>query len=258
MGVRRFAVHCCASRPPVPWPAVGPYWHTRRIVPDHAVLPTFAHEAWDMVERAPDQARRGAPDAADEEIAAALAMLRRGAPDGMQRLVPLVYAELRRVAHRQLSAESTGHTLSTTALVHEAYLRLAEQTRTQWASRAQFFGLAAQAMRRVLVDYARRRQAARRGGPGTRPLALDDAEAGPDVDALVAVARGDELLALDEALEQLGTVDARAARVVECRFFGGLTESETAETLGVSTRTVASDWLMAKAWLYRALRPEDP
>lgn len=211
-----------------------------------------------MVERAADQARTGAREADEEEIASALAMLRRGAPDAMQRLVPLVYSELRRVAHRQLAAESAGHTLSTTALVHEAYLRLAEQSRTQWASRAQFFGLAAQAMRRVLVDYARRRQAARRGGPGARPLSLDDAEAGPDADALVAAARGDELLALDEALERLAAMDVRAARVVECRFFGGLTESETAEALGVSTRTVASDWLMARGWLYQALRREDP
>jgi RNA polymerase sigma factor (TIGR02999 family) len=174
----------------------------------------------------------------------------------MQRLIPLVYAELRRVAHRQLTAESDGHTLSTTALVHEAYLRLAEQTRTEWASRAQFFGLAAQAMRRVLVDYARRRQADRRGGRDWRPVSLEDAEAGPNADALAAAARGDELLALDEALERLAAVDARGARVVECRFFGGLTEAETAEALGVSTRTVASDWLMAKGWLFRALRAE--
>jgi RNA polymerase sigma factor (TIGR02999 family) len=197
-----------------------------------------------------------APDAADDEIAAALALLRRGAPEGMERLVPLVYAELRRVAHRQLAAEPAGHTLSTTALVHEAYLRLAEQTRAEWASRAQFFGLAARAMRRVLVDYARRHQAARRGGARRRPVSLEDAEVEGDADALMVAARGDELLALDEALERLAAVDARAARVVECRFFGGLTEVETAEALGVSPRTAAGDWLMAKGWLYRALRAE--
>ncbi len=205
-----------------------------------------------MAERAP-----AAPDeAAEQEIASALAILRRGAPDGMERLIPLVYAELRRMAHHQLAAEPGGHTLSTTALVHEAYLRLADQGPTAWANRAQFFALAARAMRRVLVDYARRRHAARRGGPGQRPISLEDAEAGTDADALSLAARGEELLALDEALEQLAAVDPRAARVVECRFFGGLTEAETAETLGVSTRSVAGDWLMARGWLYRALAPE--
>jgi RNA polymerase sigma factor (TIGR02999 family) len=201
-----------------------------------------------------EQADAAAHEAAERETAAALAMLRRGAPDGLEPLIPLVYAELRRVAHRQLAVEPDGHTLSTTALVHEAYLRLADQTRVEWTSRAQFFGLAARAMRRVLVDYARRHQAARRGGPQQRPVALDDAEA--DADALTVAARGDELIALDEALERLSTLDARLARVVECRFFGGLTEVETAEALGVSQRTVASDWLMAKGWLYQALLPE--
>lgn len=202
------------------------------------------------------QPRADARETTDEEIAAALDMLRRGAPDGMERLVPLVYAELRRVAHRQLAAEPTGHTLSTTALVHEAYLRLAEQSRVEWANRAQFFALAARAMRRVLVDYARQHQAARRGGAGRRPVSLEDAEADGNVDALAAATRSDELLALDEALERLALVDARAAAVVECRFFGGLTEPETAEALGVSPRTVAGDWLMAKGWLYRALHAE--
>jgi RNA polymerase sigma factor (TIGR02999 family) len=112
-------------------------------------------------------------------------------------------------------------------------------------------------MRRVLVDYARRHQAVRRGGPRQRPVSLEDAEALGDGDALAVATRSDELLALDEALERLASVDARLARVVECRFFGGLTEAETAEVLGVSQRTVAGDWLMAKGWLYRALRPEE-
>lgn len=198
-------------------------------------------------------ARGAGREATDEEIAAALAMLRRGAPEGMDQLIPLVYAELRRVAHRQLSDESAGHTLSTTALVHEAYLRLADQTSVEWTNRAQFFALAARAMRRVLVDYARRHRAARRGGPRRRPVSLEDAE-GADGDALAVATRGDELLALDDALERLAAVDTRAARVVECRFFGGLTEDETAEALGVSRRTVAGDWLMARGWLYRALQ----
>jgi RNA polymerase sigma factor (TIGR02999 family) len=187
-----------------------------------------------------------APHTEDEEIAAALAMLRRGAPDGMEQLIPLVYAELRRVAHRQLAGEADGHTLSTTGLVHETYLRLAAQ-RPEWSNRAQFFALAARTMRRILIDYARRHRAARRGGPSARQVPLD---------ALAAAERGDELLALDEALDRLAALDARAARVVECRFFGGLTEGETADALGVSVRTVAGDWLMARGWLHQALREE--
>ncbi len=202
-----------------------------------------------------EQEHINAEEAAEREMEAGLAMLRRGVPEGMSQLIPLLYTELRRVAHRQLAAESPGHTLSTTALVHEAYLRLADQTHTDWQNRSQFFGLAARAMRRVLVDYARRRAASRRGGLQHRPVSLDDAEAN-DADALAVAARGDELLALDEALDGLAAVDERAARVVECRFFGGLTETETAEVLGISQRTVAGDWLMAKGWLYRALHPE--
>lgn len=198
-------------------------------------------------------ARGAAHETPDEEIDAALAMLRRGTSEGIERLIPLVYEELRSVAHRQLAAEPTGHTLSTTALVHEAYLRLAGQNRVEWTNRAQFFALAALVMRRVLVDYARRHRAARRGGTHQRRVSLEEADAGGDTGALTAATRGDELLALDEALEQLAVVDARAARVVECRFFGGLTEAETAEALSLSRRTVAGDWLMAKGWLYRAL-----
>ena len=202
-----------------------------------------------------DSTHEAASDAADEEIAAALVLLRRGAPEGMDRLIPLVYTELRRMAHRQLSAEPVGHTLSTTALVHEAYLRLADQTRAELANRAHFFALASRAMRRVLVDYARRHGADRRGGAQQRRVSLEHAESVGD-DALMMAARRDELLALDEALERLSAVDERLARVVECRFFGGLTEGETAEALGVSRRTVASDWVMAKGWLYRALRAD--
>lgn len=205
----------------------------------------------------PDKESALPPAEAEQEVDAALAVLRRGAPDGLERLIPLVYVELRRVAHRQLAAEEPGHTLSTTAVVHEAYLRLAEQTHVDWTNRAQFFGLAARAMRRVLVDYARRHQAARRGGGSERPISLDDAEANGDAGALAVSGRSDELLALDEALERLAMVDERLGRVVECRFFGGLTEVETAAVLGVSQRTIANDWLMAKGWLYRQLRPEE-
>ena len=186
-------------------------------------------------------------DAQDDaqEIEAALAVLRRGAPEAMDRLLPLVYADLRRMAHRQLAAEPSGHTLSTTALVHEAYLRLVDR-HARWEDRAQFFGVAAQAMRHILVDYARARHTAKRGG-GVRPVSLDEA-------ALVTSDRAAELVTFDEALARLALVDERLCRVVECRFFAGLSESETAEALGVSQRTVSRDWTTARGWLYRELR----
>ncbi|HET7603132.1 MAG TPA: ECF-type sigma factor [Gemmatimonadales bacterium] len=199
--------------------------------------------------------REAAREAADEETAQAITELRRGAPESLQQLIPQVYAELRRIAHRQLAAESPGHTLSTTAVVHEAYLRLSEQTRVDWSNRAQFFGLAARVMRRVLVDYARRHRATRRGGARRQGIPLEQADGEAGGDALSVDLRSDELLALDEALERLAAVDPRLSRVVEYRYFGGLTEAETAEVLGVSKRTVSNDWLMAKGWLYRELGP---
>jgi RNA polymerase sigma factor (TIGR02999 family) len=190
-------------------------------------------------------------------ITDALAALRGGDPDAMDRLVPLVYEELALIAHRQLRLEVTGHTLSTTALVHEAYLRLVDQTRAQWADRAQFFGVAAHSMRRVLVDHARRHRAARRGGVNRRDVSLEALEAS-DAANLAAGDRADILVAMDEALERLAALDARQARVVECRFFGGLTEAETAEALGVTARTVARDWVKARGWLYQELGRDDP
>jgi len=189
-------------------------------------------------------------------ITDALAALRGGDPDAMDRLVPLVYEELARIAHRQLRLEVPGHTLSTTALVHEAYLRLVDQTRAQWADRAQFFGVAAHSMRRVLVDHARRHRAARRGGVHRRDVPLEALEAS-DAANLAAGDRADILVAMDEALDRLAALDARQARVVECRFFGGLTESETAEALGVTARTVARDWVKARGWLYQELHRDE-
>jgi RNA polymerase sigma factor (TIGR02999 family) len=185
-----------------------------------------------------------------QEITDALAVLRRGAPEALDQLLPAVYSELRRIAHRQLAAEPAGHTLSTTALVHEAYLRFAREDRLEWSNRPQFFAIAARTMRRVLVDYARRHWAQRRGGAGQQRVPLEEAD---DAGALAVASRADDLIALDEALERLAAVDERLARVVECRFFGGLTEAETAEALGISQRTVARDWLMARGWLYREL-----
>jgi RNA polymerase sigma factor (TIGR02999 family) len=191
-----------------------------------------------------------APRDEELEVAAALAALRRGAPDAMERLVPLVYGELRRIAHRQLAAERGGHTLSTTAVVHEVYLRLADQREAAWGDRVHFFALASRVMRRVLTDYARRHRAERRGGPGRQSVALEDADA---AGVLVAAERATEMLALDEALERLLLVDERLARVVECRVYGGLTTQETAEALGTSPRTVEREWALAKGWLYREL-----
>lgn len=190
-----------------------------------------------------------------EEITEAIASLRRGAPDAVDAMLPRVYDELRRIAHRQLGSERSGHTLSTTAVVHEAYLRLAGQHDAQWVNRAQFFAVAARTMRRVLIDYARRHHAARRGGAQRASIPLDDLElaAAPE---LAVAERADWLLALDEALARLAMMDERLARVVECRFFAGLTEDETAEALSISQRTVARDWRMARGWLYQELRDD--
>lgn len=182
----------------------------------------------------------------EPDITALLLAWRAGDDDVFNRLFPLVYQELRLIAHRQLGGERAEHTLGTTALVHEAYLKLVDQTRTQWADRAHFFAVASRAMRRILVDYARQHHALKRGGERRR-VSLDDA-------TLVADERADALLALDEALERLAEIDQRLSRVVECRFFGGLTEEETAEVLAVTPRTVRRDWVKAKGWLSRALR----
>ena len=174
-----------------------------------------------------------------------LIQLRDGSPEAMERLFSTVYKELRRIAHRQLQLERTGHTLGTTGLVHETYLRLVDQTRVEWRDRAQFFGAAAWAMRRRLVDYARRNRAARRGGGSVRLTLNDD---------VPAAERSEMLLALDESLDRLTALDRRLGQVVECRYFGGLTEQETAEVLGVTRRTVQRDWAKARGWLYLEMK----
>ena len=180
-------------------------------------------------------------DAAD--ITGLLLAWRAGEPTADERLFPLVYEELRRIAHGQLSRERAGHTLDTTALVHEAYFKLVDQTRAVWTDRGHFFAIAAQAMRRILVDYARQY----RRGVTSRQVSLSDG-------MLVGEERADALLAVDDALVALAAVDERLSRVVECRFFAGLTEEETAEALGVTSRTVRRDWTKAKGWLYRRLQ----
>jgi RNA polymerase sigma factor (TIGR02999 family) len=171
-----------------------------------------------------------------------------GDRDAPAKLMPLVYDELRRLARDHLRRERPGHTLQPTALVNEVYLRLVDQRRVSWQTRAQFFGLAAQLMRHVLVDHARSRAAAKRGGPAHK-LSLDEACMAPEEVAA-------ELVALDEALVRLAAVDERKSRVVEMRFFGGLSVEETAEALGVSDKTVMRDWRIAKVWLHRELGGE--
>lgn len=170
-----------------------------------------------------------------------------GDADALDRLFPLVYDELRRVAHGQMYAERSGHTLDTTALVHEAYMKLIKHPpRVEWQSRIHFFAVAARAMRQILVNHARSRGRAKRGGDTTL-ISLDEAVAMPE-------ARPEELIALDEALKRLEALDARQSRVVELRYFGGLTIEETAQVLRVSVVTVKRDWTTARAWLYREVR----
>ena len=160
-------------------------------------------------------------------------------------LMPLVYEELRRLAHRYMGRERTGHTLQTSALVNEAYLRLIDQSRVKWQNRAHFFGIAARMMRRILVDYARSRGYAKRGGDA-RQVSLDEA-------AVVSEERATEVVALDDALKCLAEIDVRKSQIVELRFFGGLSIEETAEVLAVSPGTVMRDWTLAKAWLRREI-----
>jgi RNA polymerase sigma-70 factor (ECF subfamily) len=165
----------------------------------------------------------------------------------MEEILPLVYDELRRMAARRLRDERTTHTLSATALVHEAWIELTKLNRIEWQNRSHYLAAAAQAMRRILIDYAVARRRQKRGG-GQTPIHLDD-----DVFA-VAEARGDELLALDEALVRLAAVNDRQARIVEYRFFGGMSVEETAELLHVSPATVKREWSTARAWLNRELQ----
>ena len=178
------------------------------------------------------------------EVTRLLQAMRNGEPDVAARLIPRVYDELRRLAASYLRRERRDHTLQATALVHEAYLRLVEQ-HTPWQSRAHFFGVAAQLMRRILVDYARARQANKRGGENVR-VPLDEA-------LLLSHADSQNLLDLDLALSRLSDVDVRLENVFTLRFFGGLSVNETAEVLKVGARTINRDWRMAQAWLRREL-----
>jgi RNA polymerase sigma factor (TIGR02999 family) len=168
-----------------------------------------------------------------------------GDQEALDKLAPLVYDELHRLARRYMSHERPGHTLQTTALVNEAYVRIVDWKNVRWQNRAHFFGVAAQMMRRILVDFARSRMYEKRGGKAWR-VSLSEA-------ATVSAERGADLIALDDALQSLAKLDPRKSRIVELRFFGGLSVEETAEVLKISTRTVMRDWGMAQAWLYREL-----
>jgi RNA polymerase sigma factor (TIGR02999 family) len=171
--------------------------------------------------------------------------LRSGGREALDRLLPVVYQELRAIAHRQLTRRGRDGTLVTTALVHEAYLKLVDQSSAQWRDRAHFFALASVAMRHVLIDRAKARRSRKRGGDRAQVTLSDD--------AIAAGAQADFLLEIDDALDRLAEMSPRLARVVECRFYGGLSEEEIAEALGVTVRTVERDWAKARLLLRRAL-----
>jgi RNA polymerase sigma-70 factor, ECF subfamily len=172
--------------------------------------------------------------------------LRRGDRSALEKLTPLIYDELRRIAHRYVQRERNGQTLQTTALVNEAYIRLAGQEQHSWQDRAHFLAVTARVMRHILIDHARRRRAARHGGE-VQTVPLEEA-------ALMPMQRAAELMALDEALGELKRLDPRKSEVVELRYFGGLSLEETAEILGISVMTVRRDWRAAKAWLFRRMK----
>lgn len=172
-----------------------------------------------------------------------------GDQTALEKLLPIVEKELHRIASRYMRKEHPGHTLQTTALVNEAYFRLIDQKNMRWQNRAHFFGIAAQFMRRILLNYARDRHRDKRGGKAVQ-VSLSEV-------AVVSIEKSDELIALDESLKRLAVIDERKCRVVELRYFGGLSVEETAEVLGVSPLTVARDWKMAKAWLAREIRHAD-
>jgi RNA polymerase sigma factor (TIGR02999 family) len=187
-----------------------------------------------------------APSVSQQRVTELLVQWSHGDDAALAELTPLVYEELRRVAHRHLSGQRPDHTLQTTALVNEVYLRLADQTNPRWQNRAHFFAVAARAMRQILVSYARSQQSQKRGG-GALKVDLEEA-------ALVSPQESKEIVDLHEALEQLSALDSRKAQVVELKYFGGLNYDEMAEVLKISSITVRRDWRFAKAWLYTQLQ----
>jgi RNA polymerase sigma factor (TIGR02999 family) len=185
----------------------------------------------------------------NENVTELLEDWHKGDSAALDKLTPLVYDELRRMAHRYMQQERGGHTLQTTALVNEAYLRLVDQHEVEWQSRTHFFAVTAVVMRHVLIDHARRRQFAKRGG-GVEHVSLSEG-------TTMAAERAKELLALDEALDELKRMDPRKSQVVEMRYFAGLSLEETAEVLNISLMTVRRDWRAAKAWLFKAVTSDE-
>ena len=186
---------------------------------------------------------------ASHDITGLLLQWSSGDADALDRLMPVIYEECRRIAAQQIRREGRDHTLDPTAVVHELYLRLIDQRRATWENRAHFFAIAAQLMRRILVDYARQKGAQKRGG-GALLVSLDAAGDTPDA------ARAEDVVAIDDALERLAAIDADQVRIIELRFFAGLTVEDTARVVGRSPRTVKREWQLAKAWLYRELRAQ--
>jgi RNA polymerase sigma-70 factor, ECF subfamily len=180
------------------------------------------------------------------DVTLLLAQLRQGNPEAANQLIPLIYAELRRMAGAYMKNERPGHTLQATALVHEAYMRLVGEQQTPWQNRAHFFAIAANTMRRVLLDHARVRHAGKRGGTRARKVEID-------ANLLISEDKLEDIIALDEALERLARIDPRQSRLVELRFFGGLDLEETAEVMGLSATTIKREWRSARAWLYQDL-----
>lgn len=186
-----------------------------------------------------------------EDVTLLLGRVTNGDEDAASKLIPVVYEELRRLAGGYMRRERSDNTLQPTALVHEAYLRLVEQRSVDWQGRAHFFAIAAQMMRRILIDHARHRLREKRGS-GDKPISLDEAEA-----TVIAPEQSLELVKLDQSLERLAKIDRRQGKIVELRFFGGLTVDETAQMLGISPKTVKRDWTFAKAWLHGDLKRSD-
>ena len=185
------------------------------------------------------------PRASGEEVTGMLQAWSDGDQAALERLMPLVYAELHRLAKRYMAGEHAGHTLQTSALVNEAYLRLVDSPGVHWQNRTHFFAVSSQIMRRILVDFARTRRSLKRG--------RDPVQVSLDEGVAISADRCADLLALDEALERLAVLNARQSQLVELRYFGGMTEQEASEVLKVSSRTVRHDWSLARAWLYREL-----
>lgn len=186
------------------------------------------------------------PSSSSGAISRLLESVRKGDADAAYTLMPLLYNELHRLAMHYMRSERAGHTLQATALVNEAYLKLVDQKEANWENRAHFIAVAAQVMRNVLIDHARSRQRIKRGGMQQK-VPLEDV-------VLISEEQTDDLIALDSALERLAKIDSRQSRIVELRYFGGLTVEQTAEVLGISPKTVKRDWAVARAWLHRELR----